>query len=313
MDAEKLITRGAIAVPFIHVITCGLYIFGYAAGFGAQIGGMFSASDFFTITIQHLSAVYVIWLGLPLLSTYLLNRSLALDRGVDESIDRDETDSPRLGSFSPVLFKLLDYILPLIAFAFATLLFLQISTGSVRQYKLCFIMIWTGTLPVWWRTQQHARLLGVPIQMVWIIATFVIGVLGMSMEAGDSDRRLPYAKLKPGRLFCKEQIILTAIGERFITATKDNKRHIVNDECEDFASFETVPVAVEGPIWALIVEQWKAASGTKEPNRSNVTPTPKKTESGPSDRPVREIVPARGQTTMVTRAAGDTAPTVVRE
>ena len=74
-EADKMFSRAALLFPALHFSTCTIFMSGYSAGFGSNIGGLFSISDFFTITIQFLFTTYVANLLLPFIIIFSRHKS----------------------------------------------------------------------------------------------------------------------------------------------------------------------------------------------------------------------------------------------
>lgn len=251
-DVEKLIGRATLAFPVLHVLTCGIYIAGYSAGFGGNIGGMFSTSDFFTITIQHLIMIYVLGLIFPTVFILLRHRSGKTYAADEIEREQDPTRKARLISDRNFIVGLLDRFLPFVGLVMLGILFCQIWTGSRVEYYMTLNMILMAFMPTWWRAAGYFRFYGLQAEITWCVFVFIIGVLGVGLNAGDIDRRAPYSSLANGHMRCKEQVILNPIGERFISATKDNRRHIVDDDCKVRFDFEPAPIFAEGSLYDLV-------------------------------------------------------------
>ena len=251
-DVEKLVGRATLAIPVLHVLTCGIYIAGYSAGFGGNIGGMFAASDFFTITIQHLIVIYVLGLMFP--TGFILLRHRAGKAYIADEIEREEdlNRKERLISNRNFVVGLMDWFLPIFGLLMVTILVCQFWTGSRVEYYMTLNMILLAFTPTWWRVTAYFRFYGLPAEISWCVLVFIIGVLGVGLNAGDKDRRAPYSFLANGHMQCKEQVILNPIGNRFISVTADNRRHIVDDDCKVRFNFEPVPIFAEGSIYALV-------------------------------------------------------------
>ncbi|WP_019052943.1 hypothetical protein [Sphingobium xenophagum] len=251
-DVEKLIGRATLAVPVLHVLTCGIYIAGYSAGFGGNIGGMFSASDFFTITIQHLIMIYVLGLIFP--TGFILLRHRAGKTYAADEIEREEnpTRKTRLISDRKFIVGFMDWFLPSVGLVMIAMLFCQFWTGARIEYYMTFNMILLALMPTWWRLASYFRFYGLPAEITWCVFVFIIGVLGVGLNAGDKDRRAPYMFLANGHMRCKEQVILNPIGDRFISVTADNRRHIVADDCNVRFDFEAAPTFAEGSLYDLV-------------------------------------------------------------
>lgn len=241
-DFDKVAGRLAIVVPIVHLVTCGLYMAGYSAGFGGNIGGLFSASDFFTITIQHLVTTYVFSLGMPLAVILLRHRSgraYAVDIIAQED---DPATKAKLIATRQWVIGFTTWALPVLALFLFTMLICQIWTGSVRNYNFLFTSIFLALMPAWWGAADRLKLYGLPVELAWCAAVFAIGVVGLGMDAGDRDRRLAYKVLFDTRMHCGHHVMLSPIGDRFISVTPDDRRHLINEDCK--VIFDFVPTAI---------------------------------------------------------------------
>lgn len=211
-DYEKSIGRATLAIPLIHVVTCGLYIAGYSAGFGGNIGGMFTASDFFTITIQHLLTTYVLSLALPISYIFVRHRSgktYAVDLIAAE--DDPERKAEMIATRQWIV-KFSTWALPLIAVVPVSSFILQIWTDARLEYYLTLTSVSLALLPLWWTFANRLNFHGLPVELAWCVFVFIVGVLGLGLNSGERDRRLAYGDLAKGRMFCGSHVIVARLA-----------------------------------------------------------------------------------------------------
>lgn len=255
-DVDKIIGRLAIIVPVLHLTSCGLFMAGYSAGFGGGVGGLFSPSDFFTITIQYLILIYALSLGVPTLLTVARHR---LGWASYQDIIEKETDQIRKeklrsnGEFTKVVLVVSIWIsLALFGLIFA----LSIWVGAIRDHYVMFMFFAVSLAPLWWKVSNHFDIPMLPSELALNAVLFVVAVIGIGMDRGDRDRRLPFELVVSKTMQCNDHRILRPIGERFISVTPDNRRYIINDECETQFVFETVPIYSPKPLGDLVVEKF---------------------------------------------------------
>jgi hypothetical protein len=279
-DVEKIIGRFSLLLPIVHIITCGLFMAGYSLGFGGNIGGLFSASDFFTITIQHLITTYTLSLMAPILfilSRHRTGRAYAIDL---INAEKDEETRARLVSTRQFIVKLTSWVLPLFAILFVVMACLSIYADAHVEYYLTLNMLVLGFLPTWWNLMNRLKLGGLPVEIAWCAIAFAVGVVGLGLNIGQTDRRLPYTALTESRMRCSNQVILSPIGERFLSVTPDNRRHIINEDCKTQFDFQKTAVFVPGSLYDLVRKKWQSSKGAEAAaaapanDRAPAKPTP---------------------------------------
>jgi hypothetical protein len=251
-DVEKLTGRLTIIIPLVHLVACGLYMAGYSAGFGGNIGGMFSPSDFFTITIQHLITTYVLSLGMPMALILLRHRSGYTSAAELISQENDPEKKSRLITTQQWVVKVATWILPAMAAIAGLVLALQFWTAGARDYYFTFSFVLLALLPTWWNLANRLNFEGLHVEFAWCALAFGIGVVGLAMNQGDRDRRFPYSALTDTRMHCGNHVILSPIGDRFISVTPDNRRQLITDECKVQFVFQPTPIVPLEPVFDLI-------------------------------------------------------------
>lgn len=235
LDFEKSLGRASIAFPMIHLISGGLYIAGYSFAFGGNIGGMFAASDIFTATIQHLIKLYFWGLAFPfiiILARHRLERYIKAQRAKEGAKNQQDMAVKR---------EPLWPIWALAPFALG-ILFLQIWTGSYRDYYTLSLVFLMGLLPLFWKAEWLFALPRIPAEFAWCMMVFAVGVFSQGMQTGDRDRRAPYATFLDQRMRCDDHLILNPVGPRFLSVTPDNRRHLIDDQCVVKFNFYPTPV-----------------------------------------------------------------------
>lgn len=261
MDFDKVVGRSAIGIPVLHVVTCGLFIAGYSAGFGGTIGGMFSASDFLTITLQHLVATYLFGLGIPIALVLLRHRagySYATDL-----IAKEEDPAAKERMINAHLLTVRFLTIAVRGAAVVTIVgfICQFWTDSKRDYYLTANAVMLGLSPNFWYAASRLKFYGLPAEVVFCILIFAVGVFTLGMNVGDGDRRMPYDLLRPSRMYCGSHTILTPVGARFISATPDNRRHLIDEECNIQFDFVHAPVIPKAALYDLVKAKLVAPTG----------------------------------------------------
>lgn len=272
MDIEKAIGRLTIIVPLIHLLACGLYMAGYSTGFGGNIGGMFTASDFFTITIQHLVTTYVLSLGMPVAVIFLRHRSGRTYAADLIAKEEDPAKKAKLVDTREWVIWFTTWALPLLGLLPLGLLACQIWTDAPRDYYLPLTMLLLALLPIWWRAANRLNFYGLPVELAWCALSFAVGVLGLGLNAGDRDRRWPQAAFVDSRMRCGKHVVLNPIGERFLTVTPDNRRHLTDDECKVQFDFAPTTIVRMDSLANLVSAKLNPAPPPR-PSKPTTTPT----------------------------------------
>lgn len=272
LDIDKIAGRATIIVPVVHLVACGLYMAGYSIGFGGNIGGMFSASDFFTITIQHLITTYVLTLGMPLVVIFMRHRSgrtYAVDLIARED---DPLKKAELIATRHWVVGFTTWTLPVLALLALVMLACQFWTGAARDYYFALNMCILALFPSWWKIANHLKFYGLSVELAWCALAFTVGVVGLGMNSGERDRRYSYNDLSEGRMRCGKHVILSPIGNRFISVTPDNRRHLVNDECK--VQFDFVPTTIVpfGSLYDLVIAKLVVAPSMRAAPLPKLTP-----------------------------------------
>jgi hypothetical protein len=285
IDIDKIATRYTVFVPVLHLVSCGLYIAGYSTAFGSNIGGLFSASDFFTITIQHLIMTYIVGLGMPLLVILARHRSgktYAADLIAKED---DPIKKAAMAENNRKTVKFIQWVLPLASLLPIALLLCQIWTGAMREYYLVLNFVLMALLPTLWNTASRLGFFGVRVEFAWVGLAFAVGVYGLGLNSGDRDRRLPFSAFADSHMQCKKHFILRPIGSRFISVTSDDRRHLVDDKCEVKFTFPRSDIIPLESLFALVAKKLTvkepAKPGRPEAKKiGEALPTPAKSSAG---------------------------------
>jgi hypothetical protein len=67
MQLDKLISQTVLLIPLAHLIACSIFLLGYAAGFGGNVGTLLSLTDIFPVSIRDLALTYFAGLLVPAL------------------------------------------------------------------------------------------------------------------------------------------------------------------------------------------------------------------------------------------------------
>ncbi len=94
----------------------------------------------------------------------------------------------------------------------------------------------------------------------------------LGMDTGDLHRRLPFAKIKSDQMSCSGSVVLKPIGERFISVTADDRRHVIDAECKilfDLPQSKLIPGA---PLPTLVRDWWVGSSNEVQSRRPSLRP-----------------------------------------
>ncbi|PTS81391.1 hypothetical protein DBR17_09765 [Sphingomonas sp. HMWF008] len=229
---------------------------GYSLGFGGNIGGLFSASDFFTITIQRLISTYVMSAGLPAVILFLRHRSGKPYISDEIAAEQDDLRKKRLEN-TAALMRIMVSVGFIVAFIlWCIILFAEIYSDSWIEYYMFLTAATLAIFPFWWKAAERFKFYGMPVEIAWCIMSFAVGVVGLGLNAGERDRRFSYAELSQHRMHCATHVVLTPIGTRFLSVTPDGVRHIINDECKVLFDFQKRPIFSEGTLYELVMRKW---------------------------------------------------------
>ena len=158
--------------------------------------------------------------------------------------------------------RLLTWTLRSFAVLLVVMIAFQIWTGAWIEYYLTLNMLVLALAPTWWDIANRLNFYGLPAELAWCGAVFIVGVLGLGLNSGEMDRRLPYSSLVDGHMVCRNQIVVSSIGKRFISVTPDNRRHLINEECKTQFDFSMSPVVPDKSLYDLAAKKFRALRET---------------------------------------------------
>jgi hypothetical protein len=246
-DFDKYSGRIALLVPTFHILTCGIFITGYSIGFGANIIGLFSVSDFFTITMQYLRELYLSSLLLFSISILFLFYKPNIKNISDENsaIQKNKKPPVNLPKFMYIIVILLAVIVFILAAREIYLGLFQNKYvkfyGIFQQIFLQYFAIYTMYVVNSVNNLKNPKIFKMGLVFtIFSILLHSFGAVGIGLEVGQRDRKMPFEWLKNDRMTCGSNVVLNPIGERFISVTSDNRRHIIDDKCQTVFDFPSV-------------------------------------------------------------------------
>lgn len=241
MDSDKLLGRAAIIIPVTHVAACSLFLAGYSWGFGDKIGTLFTASDFFTISLHYLVSMYIFGLGVHLVP--LAYRHLSGTPYTVDKISRIQDEEQRQLSLKrlEVIKTMITLSLVVLFTLVVTLLIINIVYDLNRSYYLTISVLTLTIVPLWWHVANKLLISGVGMELTLLGLTFAAGLVGLGMDAGFRDRRYSFDALQGSHFACGSDIVLTPVGNRFVSVSPDGSRQVINDKCEVIFKFPTLP------------------------------------------------------------------------
>lgn len=245
MELEKILSRVVLIAPFAHLAVCSLYIYGFSMGFGLSISGLFTATDFFIVTLQNLIVIYPVALMLPAIIWYFQHQSTSDDDGGMASVSEF---SVRRKIFVGVIVSISVFVF----FWFA----ISRIQGFYFSWYLLLQAILICMLPFAIQLASRAQLNRAKVSFSLNCAMFVLAVVALGIEKGDLYRRGSFVQLTNNDMKCGNQTVLLPIGDRFLAVGTDATRNIINDDCKVVFKFERTKLyrnvgIWEGPIKAL--------------------------------------------------------------
>ncbi len=258
MDLDKSLGRLAIIVPVFHLITCALFLFGYSWGFGGGAGTLFAVTDFFTVSLDHLIRTYALGLGVPLVFI-LVRHSRGHPYAADViAAETDAVKREKLAAAHSTLKTIISWGLAISGLLILMALFFSIYFDLMRLYYLSVSAILLIFVVPFWKLCDALNIEGIHGEFAFVVLMFIAGVIGIGMDAGFRDRRGSMDFLDKDRYQCKDHMVLNTAGSRFITVTKDNMRHVINEECKILFSFPAKPPLRQQSIADAITESLRS-------------------------------------------------------
>jgi hypothetical protein len=230
MDIEKLWGRAAFIVPVGHVIVCSLFIFGFCAGFGPSISGLFTVSNFFTVTLQNLMVIYPVCVGFPLLAYYFMVRN-----------DHDGTlFSAKFELRNEKAYYFAFWIVLTVSWSLFGLMIRERWQGYYVPWFFIAISAFVAMLPL---VCYICAVKGVTFRTLRVtvdILYFVTTVIALGATKGDVYRRGSSESLQDEQMHCEKLTVLIPVGERFIAVNKNTgDRFVINEDCKAVFTFDT--------------------------------------------------------------------------
>ncbi|MFV0625218.1 hypothetical protein ACBY01_14565 [Sphingomonas sp. ac-8] len=248
---------------------------GYSAGFGGGISGMFSASDFFTVTLQHLVLIYATALIGPAIATYSLHRLLSSKANALANDNKARfRKSPKSVKLVILAIAVLMTVTLITSFIFEVLL--DVERGFYQLFIIPFfwaVQIW----PTFGKMVGLTRTTGI---IAWHVLVFTVTVFSLGLTDGHSDRRLEYKALAPKHMFCGDVVILTPVGDRFVAVDSGGVRHIVNDGCKKLFTFNKTSLLHDKSDFIRLLIRWWG-----EKLKHVTSPKERTPETAPPPRP----------------------------
>lgn len=238
MDQDKILSRVALIAPFAHFVVCALYIYGFSLGFGLSISGLFSATDFFIVTLQNLIVIYPVALMLPATIWYFQHKS-ATD---------DDAGIVPLTEFSGrrKLFLVIVILICLFVFFWFAISRMQ---GFFFSWYLLLQAVLVFSMPFVVHFSSRARISRARMSLVLNCAMFFLAVVALGIEKGDLYRRGSAAHLANSEMKCGGHTVLLPIGERFLAVGSDGNRYVINEDCKVVFMFEKARLYRDAGIW----------------------------------------------------------------
>lgn len=251
---DKSLARLAVIVPITHVVACSIFLAGYSWGFGGKVGTLFSVTDFFTVSLDRLIMIYLCGLGIPLGMIFYRHRTGEPYASVAIARETDETKKQELIRRRRSRIRALTVLMWFAGVTGLSAFILSIAYDLYRSYYALFSAMLFSMSILWWKLAEKAKLDGIGAEFAWTVTWFVVSLVGIGMDAGFRDRRMTFDYHKSAHYRCGTHIILTPAGDRFISVTPDNRRHVINEECKDLFEFASAPPPSSETIFSAIAQ-----------------------------------------------------------
>ncbi|MGH6746608.1 hypothetical protein [Novosphingobium sp.] len=224
MSFDQAFSRLIVLVPIAHVAACTLYIVGFSLGFGSGVAFLFTATDFFTVTLNGLAKIYFSAAIIPIFMYFIIKNGRQAKKGIT-----GKTWANIAGL--------------IIAFA-SCMTFVYIGAASyalVRQGYMpsafdffgVFLVLVTPLVAFIFRKFNFSYLVG-----SLLAVEFLGAILFQGYDAGKGYRQLPYRQLAAKSMKCGKYAIVFSVGGKFIAVDSNNRRRIVDADCKDKFYFE---------------------------------------------------------------------------
>lgn len=266
MDIEKSIGQFAIAVPIIHISTCAIYLAGYSAGFGANIGMMFGASDLFGLSVSELFWTYLGGIIIPLITLspqFKPGYKSAITRAY-ESGDQNIIDAANKSNSS--FLKLILFILSLWTLFCLFYLFISLKLDQRIPYSelsnpFAFLVSFLfANYASNFKTSRTVDLI------VASLLTFAIISFASGLTRGQGERRYGVTNFRDSRPSCNDWYILRTVGERFIAVAGNNHRAVINAECKPVLGFAERRPFASASLSDLTSDWWNGRTPRDQPS-----------------------------------------------
>lgn len=257
MDQDKLVGQAVVTVPIIHLITCAIYLAGYSAGFGANIGTIFSVGDLFGLSVSELFWTYLAGVVIPLVA---LSPQLRPDYKTAHARAQETGDAAiisRIAWQNKVFFRAILGMMALVTLASLFYLFISISLDQRIPYMelsqpFAFIISfgwssYASKLP----TKRTTDLL------IAIIMTLALLSFATGLTRGQGERRYPVKSFIDARPSCGGWLVLRTVGERMIALNKDGLRAVITDECKPALLIPRRADFKQAALAELTTEWWR--------------------------------------------------------
>lgn len=241
MDVEKFVGQLAISVPVMHVVACSLFLVGYSAGFGSEVASLFAVSDFFTISIDHLVRMYAIGIGLPLAFLVYRHRSGFAYAADEIAAEEDCHKREKLIQSRRNIQCFITCSLMILSLISISTIILSSLYDIYRIYSFPVLVLTAAMSIPYWRICEKIGFYGMRAEVAFISICFASALISMGMDEGFSDRRSSISQLEGSAYTCGKYRVVGAVGQRFIAASTDRNRHVINEECEVLFDFPQTP------------------------------------------------------------------------
>lgn len=229
MTTSERLGHFLVALPIAHVLGASLFLWGYCAGFGANLSTHVSVTDLLTVSISDMVWGYASTLVLPgLMAAWLSQQTPGFSRKFQGPPDYRPRFKGLLNNSRGIL--LLVTVLTLVASS-AILVVWRYYLGLPLDYLLLTVLaIFVTPFGIWYWCVWiglSVRASGVTV----LLTFFVVSLTTSGLTEGQRDRFLPYRYSKVMFSSCQQAILFRRFGDLYLAALPDDTRALVDRDC----------------------------------------------------------------------------------
>lgn len=258
MELPKIAEQFPVLAPLFHLLLCAAFLCGYSAGFGAGIGGLFSVSDLFSLSLTDLIFLYIFGLLFPALfiAPHFQPNFVPLATRLARS--NDPSDAQLL----KFLRKTINWFL--VALAAIWLLFLIPAIGLAIMYdqRIPYSDI-SGVIPAvvtffWLKYSSNLTTKFRTDLITAALLSLIAGAMFFGLARGQEERRYSVDNFSTSYLKCGTMTVLRPISSRFLALDRYGRRWVIDESCKPIFHVPDRPAFQKVTPIELLVRWWNS-------------------------------------------------------